>query len=374
MIGFYNQEVERFISAHESLDKSDREKLVDEFINRDKTKISWDRPQKAGVARNKKGVYSEDALRISLYRPFTKEWLYYDRFFNNCLYQMPRLFPDKTSVNRLICVTGVGSRNGMSCLMSTSLVDLNCLEAGAQCFPLYLYEEKNGADESSPELFSQSTAPSCRDGVTDEGLVHFQGKYPAAGEGSSITKEDIFYYTYGILHSPDYRERFADNLSKELPRIPAVKSYADFRRFAQAGRELAELHIGYEKVEPWPARLLFARGVSDLRPEHFKVTKMKYGTKGDTSTVVYNEFITITGIPPEAYKYVVNGKSALDWVMDRQKVATDKKGGSGIVNDANLYATETVGDPRYPLDLFLRVIRVSMETMRIVKALPKLDI
>ena len=198
--------------------------------------------------------------------------------------------------------------------------------------------------------------------------------YPAAGEGSSITKEDIFYYTYGILHSPDYRERFADNLSKELPRIPAVKSYADFRRFAQAGRELAELHIGYEKVEPWPARLLFARGVSDLRPEHFKVTKMKYGTKGDTSTVVYNEFITITGIPPEAYKYVVNGKSALDWVMDRQKVATDKKGGSGIVNDANLYATETVGDPRYPLDLFLRVIRVSMETMRIVKALPKLDI
>jgi predicted helicase len=213
-----------------------------------------------------------------------------------------------------------------------------------------------------------------RDAITDEGLAHFQSAYP----GEAITKKDLFYYVYGLLHSEDYRTRFADNLSKQLPRIPRVKTASDFWAFSKAGRALAGLHVNYEQVEPYVVTI--AQG--DLRlanipdPERFyRVEQMKFAGKRpklDKSTVIYNANITMTGIPLEAYDYVVNGKPALEWVMERQCVKTDKA--SGIVNDANRYAIETVGDPAYPLKLFQRVITVSLETMRIVKALPPLDI
>ena len=185
--------------------------------------------------------------------------------------------------------------------------------------------------------------------------------------------EDVFYYIYGLLHSPDYRERYADNLSKELPRIPCVKAVADFWAFSKAGRALAELHLNYESASMYPATL--DTGGKRLSDADYRVEKMRYGKKDkdkDLTTLHYNELITVTGIPLEAYEYVVNGKPALDWVVERQCVKTDKA--SGIVNDANDWATETVGNPRYPLELFLRVITVSMETVKIVKALPALDV
>ncbi len=191
-----------------------------------------------------------------------------------------------------------------------------------------------------------------------------------------IGKEDLFYYIYGLLHAPDYRARFKNNLAKELPRIPAVKQSADFWAFSKAGRALGDLHVNYENVEPYP--VVIKEG--DLRladipdPQAFyRVTKMKYGGKGrekDKTTVIYNPHITLTEIPLRAYDYVVNGKPALDWVMDRQCVKTDKA--SGIVNDANAYANETMGNPAYPLELFERVITVSMKTLDIVERLPKL--
>lgn len=194
----------------------------------------------------------------------------------------------------------------------------------------------------------------------------------------SITKDDIFYYTYGMLHSEEYRRNYAYNLSKELPRIPAVKGIGNFRAFVEAGRKLGDLHVGYESVAPYSVTI--AEG--DLRlanipdPEAFyRVEQMKFAGKRpklDKTTVIYNANITITGVPLEAYEYVVNGKPALEWVMERQCVKTDKA--SGIVNDANRYAIETVGDPAYPLLLFQRMITVSLETMKIVRALPALDI
>ena len=245
--------------------------------------------------------------------------------------------------------------------------------AGSQYFPLYLYDEPEPA--KSDDLFATSDAPKTRtrrDAITKEGLAHFQAAYP----GEVVTREDIFYYVYGLLHSPDYRERYADNLSKELPRIPCVKQASDFWAFSKAGRALAHLHLNYETVAPYPCEVV-AKGA--LAPEHYRVEKMRYGktkrdgkTVDDKSILVYNDFITLRGIPLEAYDYVVNGKSALDWVVERQCVKTDKD--SGIVNDANLYATETVGDARYPLDLFRRVTTVSLETLRIVRALPKLEL
>jgi predicted helicase len=196
-------------------------------------------------------------------------------------------------------------------------------------------------------------------------------------DGQQIRKEDLFYYIYGILHSEDYRARYADNLSKELPRIPAVKSAEDFWAFSQAGRKLADLHINYENAESYPVGYEGESSVdlNLLSREDLRVTQMKFakgsnGEKWNKSTVIYNHKITMTDIPVEAYDYVVNGKPALEWVMERQSVTTHKE--SGIVNDANLWAVETMNDPAYPLKLFQRVITVSLETMKIVRGLLKL--
>ena len=213
-----------------------------------------------------------------------------------------------------------------------------------------------------------------RDGITDTGLKHFQDAYP----GETITKEDLFYYVYGLLHSEDYRAKYADNLSKELPRIPRVKTAADFWAFSRAGRALGDLHVNYETVEPYPVTI--KQGdlrLADIKnPQAFyRVTKWAFGKSGrdkDKTTVIYNPNITMQDIPLAAYDYVVNGKPALEWVMERQVVKTDKA--SGIENDANRYANETMNNPAYPLELFQRVITVSLRTMEIVRALPKLEV
>ena len=213
--------------------------------------------------------------------------------------------------------------------------------------------------------------------------MHFQAAYPAPGAGSAITKEDLFYCIYGLLHSPDYRSRYADNLGKELPRIPAVKTFTDFIAFSQAGRELAHWHLNYETVDAYKGDDLDTgkTPLAKLTDADFRVEKMKFAKTRDTetnksipdkTTVIYNDRITIRDIPLEAYDYVVNGKPALEWVMERQCVKTDKD--SGITNDANLWATETMGNARYPLELLLRVITVSLETMKIVEGLPGLEI
>ncbi len=233
-------------------------------------------------------------------------------------------------------------------------------------------------NEAQGNLFAEENPKSKktltrRDGITDEGLAHFQSAYPGEA-GKSITKEDLFYYIYGILHSPDYRERYADNLNKELPRIPRVKAFADFQAFSQAGRELGDLHVHYESV-PMYESVTIDTGGKTLTDAQYRVEKMKYGKRGkdkDLSTLHYNSHITVTGIPLQAYEYVVNGKPALDWVVERQAVRVDKA--SGIVNDANDWAIETMGNPKYPLELFLRVITVSLETVRIVQSLPRLNI
>ena len=222
---------------------------------------------------------------------------------------------------------------------------------------------------------------SIKSGISDLTLKYIRSIY----NDLSINEEDLFYYIYGILHSEDYRHRFSDNLSKELPRIPAVKGIKNFRALVEAGRKLGDLHVGYESVDPYP--VVIAQG--DLRlanigdPESFyRVEQMRFAGKRpnlDKTAVIYNANITMTGIPLEAYEYLVNGRPALEWVMERQCVSEDrynaeKKKGSGIVNDANRYAIETVGDPAYPLLLFQRMITVSLETMKIVRALPDLDL
>jgi len=372
MIDFYNAETERFHETCGSLGKKEQDENVDGFINLDPYRISWTRALKQHLAKNRRFYFESKCVVSSLYRPFTKQWMYFNRRFNEMIYQMPRLFPDQTLGNIVIQINAKYNGYGCPAFISNALPDLHC-NGDSQCFPMYLYEEDvaGDTDEQQAGLFVTSCgAQTRRDAITDAGLAHFQSAYP----GEAISKEDLFYYVYGLLHSPDYRERYADNLSKELPRIPRVKSAADFWAFSKAGRELADLHLNYETV-PMYADAKIDGGGKTLTDADYRVEKMKYGKRGkdkDLTTLIYNAKITVTGIPLAAYDYVVNGKPALDWVVERQCVKTDKD--SGIVNDANDWAIETMNNPRYPLELFLRVITVSLETMAIVRSLPALDI
>ncbi|MGV6850756.1 MAG: type ISP restriction/modification enzyme, partial [bacterium] len=372
LINFYNDEVDRF-------HQNQSETKFETFVKKDDSVINWHSGIVPKAKAGHKGNYNDKTLIRSVYRPFFKEWLYYDRMFNQRVALMPSIFPDKTVENQVICVTGRGSTKEFCAFISNTLPDLEMISKG-QCFPLKLYElaeETTKAENTQSDLFATQQNPTegkytVKDGITDAGLAHFQQAYP----DETISKEAIFYYIYGLLHSEDYKTRYADNLTKELPRIPCVKQAHDFWAFSQAGRDLAELHINYETVKPYD--VAFEGGklfMDDYTDADYRVEKMKFAKTGkvtDKTTVIYNHKITLTSIPLEAYEYIVNGKPALEWVMERQAVTTDKK--SGITNDANDWAIETMGNAKYPLELFQRVITVSLETMKIVKALPRLDI
>lgn len=364
-INFYNTQVKLF------LEKDKKNLNIDDFLDTNQKKISWSRGLKTNLKKGNFAKFELNNIRISLYRPYTKQNFYFDKMFNEMQLQIPYIFPERNLSNRVICVTGRGASKEFSVLITNLIPDLEMISKN-QCFPLYLYEKEGNSGQ-----YRRS------DAITDEALAHFKAAYPNEG----FDKEDMFYYIYGLLHSEEYREKYADNLSKQLPRIPCVKSAVDFWAFSKAGRELAELHLNYETV-PMYQNALFKGGLKLLNDqisggvgEDFYVEKMKFGKKideetgkkvDDKTTVIYNSHFTLTNIPEEAYDYVVNGKPALEWVMERQSVKTDKA--SGIVNDANDWAIETMNNPRYPMELFLRVVTVSLETMRIVRTLPKLDI
>jgi len=364
-IEFYNSEVERYKQKPSNV-------KTNEYIDKNPRQISWSSSLIPRLERNQVGLFDPAKSRRSIYRPFQRVWMYFDKMFIHRTGQMTSLFPEPNVENLVIAVPGISSRVSFSPIMSNTPLDLNSSDGGVQCFPLYIYDQD--CDGSEGLFREHSPNPHRRDAITSTGLEHFKSAYPEA----EITKEDIFYYVYGILHSEEYRSRFANNLKKELPRIPCVNKVEDFWSFSRAGKMLGDLHVNYEDAELYP--ITIKQG--DLRTAviknpktFFKIKKMKFGGAArnkDKSIVYYNSNITMENIPLEAYDYIVNGKPALEWVMDRQIVKTDKK--SGIVNDANDYANETMDNPAYPLELFQRVITVSLRTMKIVRSLPKLDI
>ena len=369
MIDFYNAEIDRYRNY---IDAGGSKVDVQSFVEKDTKKISWGGGNwQAKFGKLHREIFQSHLINESFYRPFLKTWHHGGKTFNHSFYSMHRIFPNSTTENLIIMVNAAHSGNGQIALMANSLPDYHS-NGDSLCFPLYLYgnltDDDDSKQPSTKNLFGEKMSGR-EDGLTDEGLTHFHNAYP----DEAIGKDDVFYYVYGLLHSTDYLNRYADNLSKELPRIPCVKTAADFWVFSQAGRKLADLHLNYETVEPYPVTV--STGGKTLAYTDYRVEKMKYGKKGkdkDLTTLHYNAKITLTGIPLEAYEYVVSGKPALDWVVERQCVKTDKD--SGIVNDANDWAIETMGNPRYPLELFQRVITVSLETMKIVHSLPKLDI
>ena len=361
----------------------------------DPTKIKWDRDRKISVL---KGVYSpaftESNITSSLYRPFVPQFLYNERFWLHFAGQWSSFFPFAGAQNLVMGIPSIGA-SSFSCLMGNQILDLHVLESSTQCLPRYLYcpvgetakatKATNFAGSDAGELDASNGQSGEQviingyvreDAIKPEAVAHFRAAY--AGHEDEIDADSVFYYIYGILHSKDYRATYANNLQKELPRIPRVASFEDFKAFEKAGRALADLHVNYEQVEPYAgctvSGLEEGANASDLR-----VTKLKYGKiagkKGnaalDKTKIVYNDQITITDIPLEVQDYMVNKKSALDWVVDRCGVSIDKA--SQIVNDFNNMAEE-MGDPQYILHLILRVITVSLETNKIVASLPALSI
>ncbi|AHI27615.1 DNA helicase restriction enzyme Type III R subunit (plasmid) [Komagataeibacter xylinus E25] len=370
MIDVYNSERERFQSEYPDAASKERLEKAKNFVDSDPRKISWNRSLLRDFTRDKPALFKPEDVVKSVYRPFFCQWMYFDRQMNDMIYQMPHLFPDAKAENLVICVPGLGGDKGFSAFMTNHIIDLNLAPAmgGYQAFPIFVYHENNAPSDNN-DLFSGASQSGLtrQDAITDEGMKHFRDAYP----GETISKQDLFYYIYGLLHSPEYRERYADTLRKELPRIPRMKTYEAFRAFSDAGRRLGEMHVNFDS-QPIYKGVQVDAGNKPLTAADYRVTQMKYGKGKDKTILHYNDHITVTGIPLEAYEYVVNGKPALDWVVERQCVKTDKA--SGIVNDANDWAIETMNDPRYPLDLFLRVITISLETMKIVKGLPALEI
>lgn len=331
-------------------------------LTEDKKLISWTVNLKKDAVNNKEHRIDIDNIDKYSYRPFVKQLIYYDRAFVERPGKWNKLYPVLGKNNLVICVSGVGSSKDFSVLISDKLVSLDYNEK-TQCFPLYWYEEKQSSTEQN--IFAMSTEPQEKeyirhDGVTDYILHEARDKYRT----NAITKEDIFYYVYGFLHSEEYRKQFAADLKKMLPRLPLVENAVDFKAFSEAGRKLADLHLNYEK-RPKPEQVIVERKADD-----YIVEKMKFKSKQDKSVIIYNNHITIKNIPLEAYDYVVNGRSAIEWIMERYQVKIDKA--SQIKNDPNDWAKEH-NDPTYILDLLLSVITVSLETMKIVKGLPKVE-
>ncbi len=356
-IGFYNEQKEKFREYQKINSKAD----IEDFIEFNSSKISWTRALKNDLKKSKDLFFENNSLIHATYRPYVKQNLYYSRSLNEEVGLLHKLFPNPGTDNKLICVSGVGASKDFSTLMVRSVSDLQVLFNG-QYFPLYYYEQR---EKMSKSLFDESGDSEYvrRDGITD--FIHERAK---AIYGKTVSKEDIFYYVYGFLHCPEYRTMFANDLKKMLPRLPLVEDVRDFWKFSKAGRALAELHINYETVPAHDGVTL-----TGADSEFYTVEKMRFPKKDQKDTILFNSKITISNIPAKAYEYVVNGKSAIEWIMERYQVTVDlnaKGEGSGIKNDPNDWVNE-VGNPRYILDLLLSIINVSVQTVDIIASLPK---
>lgn len=358
MTATYRTELDRWVTAGRPED-------ITTFVTNDSAAISWTRSLRNAFAHERKLLTpTQDGTRDALYRVFEKRHVYFERNLNHEQSRLPTLFPAQLS-NQGIYYVGAGSTVPFSVLATRALPDLHVTGAGSggQFFPRYRYV-KNERDANQLPAFDTGDEWTRIDNVTDEILAEYREQY-----GAEVTKDDIFDYVYGILHSPEYRTRFAADLKKMLPRIPKVK---DFTAFRDAGRELGKLHMDYETVVQHPG-LVVSTGSTSGEPS-LLVTKMRYGGKRpnlDKTTIVYNDEITISGIPLEAHEYLLGSRSALDWILERYQVTVDKA--SKIKNDPNDWGLEH-GNPRYILDLIGSIVTVSLETVRIVTGLPGLEI
>ncbi len=346
--------IEAFADAYNAeLDRLQRKKKrvtdIDSFV--DYTRVKWSSTLKGYLLRGKTAGVSRARIRTSLYRPFAKQHLYYDHLYVDRPGLFGKFLPTTASENenRIVVVPTVGNRGVWMPFTVGLIPNLNLTSIDAyQCFPFYIYD-KDGTNR--------------RENITDWALKHFREHY---GD-RRISKWDIFYYVYGLLHHPGYRKKFAGNLKRELPRVPLAppleagdersKPGSGFRAFAKAGKRLAKLHIAYESLEPWPLEWIETPG----EPLSYVVEKMRLSK--DKRSIKVNDSLTLAGIPPEIFDYRLGNRSAIEWVIDQYRVKEDKR--SGIRSDPN-----NPEDPEYIVRLLGQVVRVSVETVKIVTALP----
>ena len=349
--------VDDYLGAMQELKEAqvqDRASHVEDITHRHSSNVRWDRELKNNLKRRKSIAYQRENINPIQYRPFVKQHCYVEYVLVNNKYQMDRIFPKSGGDNRAICVPGVGSTKPFSALVVDLMPDLELISKG-QCFPRYRYRQPTDAQGALPGVGQELERI---DNVTDTALRAFRVRY----NDNSITKDGIFDYVYGVLHAPGYRERFANDLAKELPRLPLAH---DFHAFARAGRELAELHLGYETCQEYPLDVTFTQ-LGEPRPEQFRVGEraMRY-SDNDRTVLIVNDHFRLGGIPPGAHQYQVNGRTPLEWFIDRYRITRDKE--SGIVNDPNAW----FDDPRELIAMIRRIVHVSVESTRIVEGLPE---
>ena len=345
-----------YLAALSELDENP-EFTVNEVTQRHNLNIKWNRELENNLKRKKRTEFEDSYIRKAAYRPFIVTNCYADYTFSQMKYQVDRIFPDSSSENRVICVPSKGLKSPFSVLITDMITDLNFCEAGARCFPQYSYPQP-----ANPDQITNEDAPERIDNISDTALRAFREHY----SDETITKNDIFDYVYGILHAPSYRQQFANDLSKMIPRIPFAP---DFYAFAEAGAVLASLHLNYEtceqypniEVEPVKPSLLW-----EEKPEYFLLgtRAMRFANKETKDTLIINEHVQLTGIPEEAHRYVVNGRTPLEWFIDRYKIKTDKN--SGIINDPNGWFE----NPRDLITAIERIVHVSVESTKIIENLP----
>ena len=326
---------------------------VDDAIRRNSKHLRWDQALRDNLKRRHAVTYSRNKVWRTQYRPFVKQHCYVEYVLANRKYQLDKIFPASDTKNVAICLPGIGSTKPFSALVVDAMPDLHFVAFG-QCFPRYRFERVSGAAASA--LFGEPELER-RDNIPDKAVQRFRDHYNDGG----ITGDVIFDYVYGVLHAPAYRQRFANDLAKELPRVPLAP---DFHSFARAGRELAALHLAYESCAEYPLELSFT-GSGEPTANHFQLGRraMRFADS-ERSELVVNEFIRLHGIPASAHRYEVNGRTPLGWFMDRYRITNDAK--SGIVNDPNHW----FADPRDLVTAICRLVHVSVETVRIVESLP----
>jgi predicted helicase len=335
MIEAYNAELSRWARARSPKD-------IDNFVLDDETKIKWSSRLKECFTRGMKSQFTEQAIRNALYRPFSHRYLYFDTIMTHRQSMLPIIFPvpDSELENQAICLTTLGSEKPFMVLATNIIPDLHLVGAGAgaQCFPYYTYAE-DGTNR--------------RENITDWALQQFQTKY---GEESS--KWDIFHYVYAILHHPQYRELYKENLKHDLPHIPLVINEETFRVCVCVGKQLMTMHVQYESEEEYSLHEAYNPVVP--YEESLRVEKMKLSP--DRTTLIYGQGLTLEGIPQECFAYRLGNRSALEWVIDQYQVSTDKR--SGITSDPN-----RLDDPEYIVRLVKQVVMVSVKTVKLVREL-----
>ena len=361
-LAFYNEQAAAFQATNPEGSLTERMAKAKAFAAIDPQQFHWDAKNYRDLANGETYTIRDAGFTVSLYRPFFKQRLYFDNRLNNSARDFQEIYPEADIENPCINVTRMGAAASFHALM-TSVIPEYHLTGDTEVLPRYRYVPAQQLtrlpDPDNPELERVSN-------INPAALAQFREHYGDA----EISEDDLFYYAYGMLHSQQWRQKFADDLSKSHARIPMAATADDFRAFAAAGRELSELHINYETVAPYPLLESYGPGWNPDAPNAYRVEKMTYAGPArspNKTSIICNAQITLSGIPPEAHEYRLGSRSALDWLIERYRITTDAK--SGITNDPNHWAAEH-GNPRYIIDLVKRVTAVSVRTVAIVRNLP----